>query len=103
MNSTEGLFQGVLMDATQIPILETGEAGEILTMLASFLNLSEVRPGGQKMSLVGKIMGDAVKNMDLQTKIREKYEAKIEQQTTRESWNREWWNNPNGSEQLEEC
>ena len=29
--------------------------------------------------------------------------AKIEQQTTRESWNREWWNNRNGAEQLEEC
>ena len=104
MNSIEGYFQGILLDAAHIPKLEIGEAGELLTMLASFLELNAVRPGGKQLGRVGMIMEEAVKNMDLQKMIREKFEAKIEQQQTKENRNREWWKHSSETaEQLEEC
>ena len=99
-----GFFQGILLDAARIPTLSIDEVGEILTMIASFLNLNDVRPeGGKAMHKVGTLMKEAVKDMDLQTKIREKFEAKIEQQQAKENWNREWWKRSSETEQLEEC
>ena len=119
MSSAEGFFQGVLMDAKQIPVLEVDEAMEILIMAASFLELSNLRPVGKALRKVEGAMADAVKNMNLQEKIRAKYKAKIEQQEKREQEDREWqnwqgwqhskdwnsWNKPSDSSdsQWEEC
>ena len=90
LNSTEGLFQAILLDAEKIPKLSTEEAGEFLTMIASFLNLNDVSPGqpelsGKQTHRVGQLMKAAVHDMGLQKAIREKFEAKFEAQRRYES------------------
>ena len=90
LNSTVGLFQAIILDAEKIPELSTEEAGEFLTMIASFLNLNDVSPGqpelhGKQTRKVGELMKAAVKDRGLQKAIREKFEAKLEAQRRYES------------------
>ena len=105
LNSIEGLFEGILLDAEKIPKLRIEEAGDVLTMVASFLNLHDVRPGlpegGKQMRRVGRIMQEAVQDMGLQQAIRERFEAKIEKRLWRESWHLDWWN-PDKAENTED-
>ena len=90
LNSIEGLFQAIVMDAETIPELSTDEAGEFLTMIATFLNLSDVNPGqpelqGRQMRKAGELMRAAVEDRGLQREIKEKFEAKLEAQRKYES------------------
>ena len=88
LNCTQGLFQGVLLDADKVPELKVDEAGAILTMMASFLNLSDAEPklhrAGQETRRAGRIMQAAVRDMGLLSLIRERFEEKFEAQVRRE-------------------
>ena len=88
LNCTQGLFQGVLLDADKVPELKVDEAGAILTMMASFLNLSDAGPrlhqAGKETRRAGRIMQAAVRDMGLLSLIRERFEEKFEAQVHRE-------------------
>ena len=82
LNCSQGLFQGILMDAEDIPELKIDEAGLVLTMLASFLNLNEASPecarAGKETKRAGSIIRSAVKDMGLLDLVRAKFEEKYE-------------------------
>ena len=91
MNCTQGLFQAILMDAEDIPELSLEEAAEVLTMLASFLNLNDAKPEttqamGKELMRAGNVIKSAVKDMGLLYLIKEKFEKKFAAKTGYGEW-----------------